>query len=135
MLHALAQAKQGDYCFGCVIVQGNRIIASANNTVKTDRDPLAHAEIKAIRLAVAELGITNLETCTIYTTVEPCPMCMGAIILAKVGRLVYGASTEELKSLAPVIAVSSREIAAHAPFKIEVIGGILSDDCLMPFRK
>jgi tRNA(adenine34) deaminase len=135
MLHALAQAEAGDAPFGSVMVQNNVIVAAAYNTSKSERSPLAHAEMNLIRATIAELGTANLETCSLYATVEPCPMCMGAILWAKVGRLVFGASTNELKEFVSVIDMSCREIAARSSHRIEVIGGVLTDACLAPFRK
>jgi tRNA(Arg) A34 adenosine deaminase TadA len=135
MRQALAQAELGDAPFGAVLVQHGVVVASACNTGKADRTPLAHAEINLIRTAIAELGTANLEGCTLYATAEPCPMCMGAIIWARVSRLIYGVSTEQLRGLVPIIGISCREIAARSPYRIEVISGILEDECLEVFRK
>lgn len=134
MRMAIGRAEAGDAPFGAVMVQNGQVVASAFNTVKSDRDPTAHAELKLIRATVKELGLTNLETCTLYTTVEPCPMCMGAALMARVGRIVYGASIDEVKEYRSQIEMSSREIAARAPHKVEIIGGVLADLCLVPFR-
>jgi len=135
MLYALAQAELGDLPFGSIMVQNNVIVAAAYNTSKSERNPLAHAEMNLIRATIAELGTANLETCTLYTTAEPCPMCMGAILWSNITRLVFGASTKELKEYVPVIDMSCREIAARSSHRIEVIGGVLADACLVPFRK
>jgi len=132
---AIGKAERGDAPFGAVLVQNGEVIATAWNTVRTDRDPTAHAEMKAIREAVAELGTQNLETCTLYTTVEPCPMCTTAALFARVGKIVYGASIEEVSEYLPQIKWTSREIASRAPRPIEIIGGVLSDLCLVPFRQ
>jgi guanine deaminase len=134
MRMAIGRAEAGDAPFGAVMVQNGQVVASAFNTVKTDRDPTAHAEIKLVRATVKELGLMNLETCTLYTTVEPCPMCMAAAMFAGVGRVVYGASIDEVKEYRPQIELSCREVAARGFRKIEVIGGVLSDLCLVPFR-
>jgi guanine deaminase len=75
-----------------------------------------------------------LETCTLYANVEPCAMCMGAAIWHKVGRVVFGASIQEVAEYAPTIRLSAREVAARSAAKIEIIGGVLADLCLIPFR-
>ena len=134
MRMAIGRAEAGDAPFGAVMVQNGQVVASSFNTVKSDRDPTAHAEIKVVRATVKELGLTNLETCTLYTTVEPCAMCMGAAMLAGVGHVVYGASIAEVAEYRPQIQLSCREIAARGYRKIEVIGGVLGDLCLVPFR-
>ncbi|MGI8907058.1 MAG: nucleoside deaminase [Candidatus Sumerlaeaceae bacterium] len=133
MRMAIGRAEAGDAPYGAVMVQNGIVVASSFNTVKADRDPTAHAEIKLVRATVRELGLTNLETCTMYSTVEPCPMCMGAAMLAGVGTVVYGASIQEVKAYRPQIELSCREVAARGFRKIEVIGGVLGDLCVAPF--
>lgn len=132
---AIGRSEAGDAPFGAVMVRANEVVASAYNTTRQDRDATAHAEMNLLRAAMKELGTTNLEDCTLYTTVEPCPMCMGAILWCRVGRVVYGASIEEVSEYLPQINLSSREVASRATHKIEIIGGILADLCLVPFRK
>jgi len=75
--------------FGAVIVKDNVVIASSANRVMKDNDPTAHAEVAAIRLACQELGTYNLSGCEIYTSCEPCPMCLGAIYWAHIGKIYY----------------------------------------------
>lgn len=76
--------------FGAVLVKDNQIIAQTNNTVILSKDPTAHAEVNAIREASKKLNTYNLEGCTLYTTSEPCPMCMSAIIWANIKDVYYG---------------------------------------------
>ncbi len=76
--------------FGCVIVKNGEVIASTHNTVVNDNDPTAHGEVNAIRMACKKLGTFNLEGCELYTTSEPCPMCLGAIMWARIHK-VYSA--------------------------------------------
>ena len=96
MRAALKQAEKaislGEVPIGCVIVHDGRIIARGYNRRNTDKSTLSHAEITAIRKASKKLGDWRLEGCTLYCTLEPCPMCAGAIAQARVGRLVYGAA-------------------------------------------
>jgi len=76
--------------FGAVIVKGGRVVAKSANKVVQQNDPTAHAEVSAIRLACQELGTYNLEGCVIYTSCEPCPMCLGAIYWAHIDKIYYG---------------------------------------------
>ena len=96
MKEALKEAKlaaeAGEMPVGCVIVRDGAIIARAHNGCEALRDATAHAELLAIRQASAACGDWRLNRCTLYVTLEPCPMCAGAIVQARVGRLVYGAA-------------------------------------------
>ena len=95
MREALCEARlaaaAGEMPVGCVIVRAGEIIARAHNGCEALRDATAHAELLAIRRASAASGDWRLNDCTLYVTLEPCPMCAGAIVQARVGRLVYGA--------------------------------------------
>ncbi len=135
MRMAIAKAEEADQPFGALIVKGGKVIAAVGNTVKSERNPLAHAEINAIQLALRELGTKNLESCTIYSTVEPCPMCAGAIIWSGIDKLVYGAGIGEIEQYVPQIKLGAREIASYSPQKIEVVGGILSELCVAVFAE
>ena len=84
-------AKIGEAPIGCLIVKDGEIIATGHNTRETDHDALGHAEINAIRAACKSLDSWRLSGCTLYVTLEPCPMCMGAIINARVDTVVFGA--------------------------------------------
>jgi tRNA(adenine34) deaminase len=84
--------KAGEVPIGCVIVLNNEVIAEAGNRTLADRDPTAHAEILAIRQATKAVGSERLVDCDLYVTLEPCTMCAGAISLARVRRLYYGAA-------------------------------------------
>lgn len=127
-------SEEGDTPFGSLIVQHGKIVASGYNTARRDRDVTAHAEMNVIREACRELGTTNLEDCVLYSSAEPCPMCMSAILWAGIPRLVFGARTEELREYVPVLQPSCREMAAASGRKIEIISGILEDLCLAPIR-
>ena len=81
--------------FGAVIIKDNKIIASSHNQVLLSKDPTAHAEINAIRLASKKLGSFDLSGCILYTTCMPCPMCLGAIMWARIQNVFYGATEED----------------------------------------
>ncbi len=133
---ALAEAAAGDPPFGAVIVKGDRVLSGGRNSGKTTNDPTAHGEIMAIRHFVAERPASELEGATLYTTGEPCPMCMGAIIWCGIGRLVFAASIEELSTRLAQITVNSRAIADAAPFaNIELTGGVLAKEALALFSQ
>ncbi len=89
--HARAAARAGEVPVGAVVVAGDRIVSQAANRTRADSDPTAHAEILALRAAGAEYGDWRLEGATLYVTLEPCAMCAGAAVLARVDRIVFGA--------------------------------------------
>lgn len=93
---ALKAAKKGEVPIGAVIVKEGKVIGRGHNLRETKKDPTAHAEIMAIRQAAKKLKNWRLSGCTLYVTVEPCPMCAGAIVLSRIERVVYG--TEDKKS-------------------------------------
>jgi tRNA(adenine34) deaminase len=95
LAEARAGGEHGEVPVGAVIVEGGRLIARTGNRTVRDRDPTAHAELVAIRAALSEIGDGRLPGCTLYVTLEPCAMCAGAIVLAKVGRVVFGAWDEK----------------------------------------
>src|SRR4030095_10807602 len=98
MLQALAAAIEArgrdEVPVGTCVVTGSQLLAVAGNRTRTDRDPTAHAEIVALREAAKKLGNYRLSATVVYSTIEPCAMCAGALIQARVGRLVYGAPDE-----------------------------------------
>ena len=99
MAEALCLAREaigdGDVPVGCVIVKDGKIIGRGRNRREADRDATAHAEVEAIREACARLGSWRLSDCTLYVTLEPCPMCAGAIINARIKEVRYGAREEK----------------------------------------
>ena len=115
-----AEAK-GEIPIGAVVVCKDRIIARAHNLTETLCDVTAHAEMQAITMAANELGGKYLTDCTLYVTIEPCPMCAGAIGWAQVPRIVYGAPDEKrgFRRFAPDV--------LHP--KATVVGGVLEDEC------
>lgn len=133
---ALAEAAQGDLPFGAVIVIGGEVVAKGRNLGKTDRDPTAHGEMTAIRRFVATGRAAELREATLYTSGEPCPMCMGAIIWCGIRRVVYAASIAELATRIGQIDLSSMAMAEAAPFwTVAITGGVLSAEALALFPK
>ena len=92
LVEAEAAAREGEIPVGCVIVRDGQLVARGHNLREQTGDPTAHAEVVAIRRAAQALGCWKLSGCTMYVTLEPCPMCAGAISQARVSRLIYGAS-------------------------------------------
>jgi tRNA(adenine34) deaminase len=133
---ALDEARQGDFPFGAVIVRDGSVIARGRNLGRTERDPTAHGEMVAIRRCLAEHGPEALRGSTLYTSGEPCPMCMGAIVWCRVGRLVFAASIAQLATKIDQIMVSSAEIADKERFApITITGGVLADEAMALFGK
>ena len=89
--HARAAAARAEVPVGALIVRSGHVLGEGHNRTITDADPTAHAEVVAIRQAAAEIGDWRLIDCTLYVTLEPCAMCAGAIVLARIPRVVYGA--------------------------------------------
>lgn len=134
MSEAIAIAIIGNTPFGCVIVLDDDIVAEAFNTVKTDNDPTAHAEINAIRQLPAELR-SQMAKMTLYTTCEPCPMCMGAILFAGIGKVVFGASIEDISRFYKQIHIPCKEIAERGSGNVEILGSFMETECLELFNK
>jgi tRNA(adenine34) deaminase len=132
---ALDAARQGDSPFGAVIVSNGQVLALGRNLARTNGDPTAHGEMVAIRRCLVDHGSAALRGSTLYTTGEPCVMCMGAILWCRIGRLVLAASIEQLATTRDQIMISSADIAARAPFvPIAITGGVLADEAMQLFR-
>ena len=126
-LAAARKAEQaGEVPVGAVIVRDGIIIATARNRVEGDQDPSAHAELLAIREATAKTGSKWLHDCDLYVTLEPCPMCAGAISLARLRRLYYGAPDPKSGGVDHGPRVFSQPTCHHAP---EVIAGVEESRC------
>jgi tRNA(adenine34) deaminase len=124
---AEAAGERGDVPVGAVVVdaQGN-LIAEGQNRREDDRDPTAHAEILALRAAGQALQSWHLNDCTLYVTLEPCPMCAGAIVLSRLGRLVYGADDLKAGAIRTVLNVPDSAASNH---HVLVLSGILESAC------
>ena len=127
---ALEQAElasgEGEIPVGAVLMAGRRVIAAAHNLPVSLRDPTAHAEILAIRDAAAHLGEYRLIDTSIFVTLEPCVMCIGAILNARIAQVYYGARDEKAGALGSVYDIGRDGRLNH---RVEVYGGILSAEC------
>ncbi|HHY59887.1 MAG TPA: nucleoside deaminase [Clostridia bacterium] len=127
---ALEEARRafalGEVPVGAVLVKEGRVIARAHNGKETLQDPTAHAEILALREGAKAMGTWHLEGCTLYVTLEPCPMCAGAIVQARVDRLVYGATDLKGGAVESLMNLVQDPRLNH---RVEVIAGIREEEC------
>lgn len=114
--------KSGEVPIGCVIVLDNEVIATAGNRTLSDRDPTAHAEILAIRQATAVVGSERLIDCDLFVTLEPCTMCAGAVSLARIRRLYYGAADPKGGAVDSGVRFFAQPTCHHAPEVYSAVG-------------
>lgn len=136
MTSALKEAeeafKKNEVPVGAVIVRDGVVIARAHNQVEMLQDPTAHAEIIAIGAAANHLGSWRLKGCTLYVTLEPCPMCAGAIVLSRLDRVVFGAYDPKMGACSTLYNVVQDERLNH---RVEVIAGVLDEDSKILLRE
>ncbi len=123
---AMIAAEKDEVPVGAVIVNGSQLIAKAHNQVEMLKDPTAHAEMIAITQAAGSLGCKWLYDCTMYVTVEPCSMCAGALVLARVKRLCFGAFDPKTGACGSVFNIVDDQQLNH---QIEVVAGLEADEC------
>jgi tRNA(adenine34) deaminase len=123
---AARAAEHGDVPIGAVVVRSEQVLGAAANERELRGDPTAHAEVLALRQAAERLGGWRIEDSSIYVTLEPCAMCAGAIVLARVGRVIYGADDPKAGAAGSVLDVLSEPALNHNP---QVVGGLLADQC------
>jgi tRNA(adenine34) deaminase len=130
MEFALREAEQAykrkEVPIGAVLIQDGRIIGKGYNQIETLHDPTAHAEMIAITAAAMHVGNRRLEQCTLYVTLEPCPMCAGAIVLARLPRLVYGASDPKAGACGTLYNIVQDSRLNH---RVDVAPGVLEKKC------
>ncbi len=136
MEHAFKEAEQAykrkEVPIGAVVVHKERIIGRGYNQIETLKDPTAHAEMIAITAATMQLGSQRLEHCTLYVTLEPCPMCAGAIVLARIPRIVFGAFDPKAGACGTLYNIVqdarlNHRVELTANVLVEKCGGILKD--------
>jgi len=132
---ALAQAElarqKGDVPVGAVVVHEGKVIGRGHNLREVAQDPTAHAEMIALREAADHLGSWRLEGCTVYVTLEPCPMCGGAMVLSRIERCVYGASDPKGGFLGTLADLSDFPGLNH---RFDVVPGVMADTCAHELR-
>jgi tRNA(adenine34) deaminase len=130
MREALRAAREAqtlaEVPIGTCIVRGDELVALAGNRTRTDCDPTAHAEIIALRAAARKIGNYRLTDAVVYSTIEPCAMCAGALIQARVPLLVYGATDEKAGAVESHFSICE---AAHLNHRVEVIKEVLESEC------
>ena len=135
MRAALEEAKEalgeGEVPVGAVVVCGGIVIASAHNEREALCDPTAHAEVLALRRAAKKLGRRRLSGCTLYVTLEPCPMCAGAIVMSEVDRVVFGAYDPQAGCAGSVYSLPEDPAFMRS---IPCSGGLLEEECAEPLR-
>ena len=127
--------KSGEVPIGCVIVLNNEVIAAAGNRTLTERDPTAHAEILAIRLAAEVVGSERLIDCDLYVTLEPCTMCAAAISFARIRRLYYGAADPKGGAVESGVRFFASSTCHHVPEVYSAVGENESATLLREFFK
>ena len=126
LAEAEAAAESGEVPVGAVVVVGGAIIARGHNRSETDNDPSAHAEIVALREAARTTGNYRLTDATLYVTLEPCAMCMGALVQARIERLVFGAYDPKAGAAGSAIDLSDSPSFNH---RFEINGGVMAEEC------
>lgn len=126
MAQATAARRAGDVPVGAVVVRDGEVVAAAHNRRTIDSDPTAHAEILAIRAAAAALGDWRLQGCTMVVTLEPCCMCAGAIVLARMECLVYGAADPKAGAVDTLYRLCGDERLNH---QLRVVAGVRPTEC------
>ena len=128
---AKTAAKVGEVPVGSVVVHDGKVIAQAHNRRELDQDPCAHAELLAMRLAAKAVGSWRLEGCTVYVTLEPCAMCAGAMVLARIERCVYGCTDPKGGFLGTLGDLSAHPDLNH---RFEVTAGVQAEECANELR-
>jgi len=136
MRHALNAAreaqKRGEVPVGTCIVSGGKLVSVSGNRTRTDCDPTAHAEIVALRDASKIAGNYRLTDAYVYSTIEPCAMCAGALIQARVKRLIYGARDERAGAVESRFRICDTDFLNH---RIEIVEGVMEDECRALMQK
>lgn len=123
---AVSAGQAGEIPIGAVIVRQGQLLATGQNRRERDRDPCGHAEIMAIRAAAAQISDWRLSDCQLYVTLEPCPMCAGAIVQARLGQLIYAADDPKAGAIRTLLNLPDSP-ASHHP--LPVLAGILAEPC------
>lgn len=128
---AAAAERAGEVPVGAVVVHSGRVVGRGANRQIRDNDPTAHAEIVALRQAASELGDFRLREATVYSTLEPCAMCAGALVTARLRRLVFGSRDLRFGAVRSKFRVADSELLNH---RLEVTEGVLAGECVALLR-
>ncbi|GMA63963.1 tRNA adenosine(34) deaminase TadA [Alicyclobacillus fastidiosus] len=126
LVEAKAAGAQGEVPIGAIVVRDGEVVAVGSNLRETWRDPTAHAELIALQAASRRLGTWRLTECDLYVTLEPCPMCAGSIMLARIRRLVYGADDRKGGAVTSKLSLLEPGLWNHTP---NITSGVLAEDC------
>lgn len=124
-------ATVGEVPVGAVVYRGDEVLAAAHNRRETDADPTAHAEIIALREAASHIGVWRLEGCSLAVTLEPCPMCAGALVNSRIDHLVYGAADPKMGCVHTLHELCTEPRFNH---RLEVNAGVLAGECATLLR-
>jgi tRNA(Arg) A34 adenosine deaminase TadA len=144
ILEAFKAKSEGDYAVGAVVIKDDRVLGAASHRSRRDNSPTAHAELLAIQQAARNIGSRHLIDADIYTTHEPCPMCAGAIVWAKMRAVVFGARISDLKNygqqngnamfLWRAIDIPCHEVISRTSEDVQVVGDFRRADCMDLFH-
>jgi tRNA(adenine34) deaminase len=129
---AMRAYDEGEVPIGAVVVEGERVIGRGHNRTERLHDPTAHAEVMAITAAAAALRSWRLEGCRLYVTLEPCPMCAGAIVNARIAQLLFGAYDPKAGAAGTLYSITTDARLNH---QTETLGGLLDAECSEPLRR
>lgn len=140
MQQAISKTREGIAAgqspFGSVIARDGQVVVATHNTVWRDTDPTAHAEVNCLRAAAKALATIDLRGCTLYSTCEPCPMCLAAIHWSKIDRVVYGATIADAVGAGfAELTVEAKHLATLGGSPLIVEGGLLQAECARLFRE
>lgn len=132
-LELAAQGEQeGEVPVGAVIVRAGEVVGRGHNRPVTSHDSTAHAEVEALRDACQSLGTHRLDDCDLYVTMEPCAMCAGAIVTARIRRLVFGTRDIRFGAVRSKFRIADSDLLNH---RVEVVEGVLAAECLVPLQR
>ena len=129
---ALAARDEGEVPVGAVVVRGGRIIGRGHNQRERLQDPTAHAEMIALTAAASAAGTWHLDDCALYVTLEPCAMCAGALVLARITRLIFGAADPKAGACVSLYSIPTDPRLNH---RVEITAGVLADDSTLLLRE
>jgi tRNA(Arg) A34 adenosine deaminase TadA len=140
MWRAVEKAREGIAAgqspFGAAVIKADKVIVAAHNTVWRDTDPTAHAEVNAIRQAATVLGTIDLSGCVMFTTCEPCPMCMSAIHWSRMARCVYGATIDDAAAAGfRELQFAAKDLVCQGKSSVVVHDGVLRAECKELFER